>query len=135
MFQAAATFPNLNRIVQKRYFFQYLFQTYQVIQSSDLIHEMIVLLNMFFFVTIQNAIQVRKIAIQIDAVVVSSTDQVAVASLEHGESYLWQTIFFIKFVISITAAVATSHPSGFMLGIRCMRVEWIRLMMDSFPAK
>lgn len=105
-----------------------------MIQSSDLIHEMIILLNMFFFVTIQNAIQVREIAIQIDAVVVRSTNQVAVASLKHGESYLWQTIFR-KFVISITAAVATSHPSGFMLGIRCMRVEWIRLMMDSFPAK
>ena len=36
---------------------------------------------------------------------------------------------------NLTAAVAVSHPSGFILGIRCMRVVWIRWTIDEFPAR
>ena len=37
--------------------------------------------------------------------------------------------------IDLTAAVAVFHPSGFILGIRWMRVVWMRWTIDEFPAR
>lgn len=52
-----------------------------MIQMTDLVHQMVVVNYTLLFVGIKEAIQVGKIAVKINTIVIGSSDQVIVSSL------------------------------------------------------
>ena len=107
---------------------------------------MIILCNVFLLVTISDSVQVWEIPIQINIVGIGAADQEVLSTLKQitinnfcifSKSSIDSNVslksYYIFFIDDrdLTLSVEVFHPSGFMLGIKCILVESINFLTSA----